>query len=512
MRRAVLITGNPAYITGNPQADAFYQELEDLLKGEGFDVSRDPGEPKTMPADADVWLGHSRGADRFRWADAKQQRIPLGASLEGAINHPEDRAMEEGQIPEAAHFTLTPEMRAALLARLPKPVVKKAAVVPGGPPLTGPEAIRHALSKLDLDILEKKARDEIATRKITRRKPAVNMLNVIQGLRRNKVAPHELMLTKVPVLPPAFRPFSALGDTFIPGDVNELTADLFLVRGAHEDAVKNFGVQNTGDRYLDMRNAVRAVFGYGEPVRPKTKERGVSGLLQTITGSGPKHSFVQRTLLSKPVDSVGRGTITVDPELGLDEIGIPEDMAWTMYRDYVQRRLVRSGMAPLAAFQHLKDRAPHARKVLDLEIKERPVIYSRAPAWHKFNAVAGYPSIVKGSNIAVNPFITAGIAGDFDGDTINVHVPSLDDSVKEAKEKLLASKMLFSIKDQDKTVPQPKHESALGVFTANRRQNGKVHQFPDQAAAMQAIKLGQVDMEDEVEFPDGPVDTPPMPR
>lgn len=368
------------------------------------------------------------------------------------------------------------------------------------PPLTGPEAIQYALSQIDLDAMDLQQKAEIKSGKVTRRKPAVRLMGVIDGLRRNEVSPQELMLNRVPVLPPAFRPYSSMGTTFVPGDANELYADLHLLKDTYREAESTFGPENSGEHYLSLSNAVRAVMGYGDPVRPKTKERGVAGIMKTIVGSSPKWSYVQRRLISKPVDSVGRGVITVDPELGLDEIGIPEDMAWSQYKDYIQRGLVMSGMSSTDALRNVMDRTPTARKLLDKEMLHRPVIYSRAPAWHKFNALAAFPKITNAQNIAINSYVGTGLSADHDGDTINVHVPSLPESVAEAKEKLLASKMLFSIKDRSKVVPVPKHEMILGLKTANIRPAQRVHKFASEADALKAINDGDVPYSDEVEW------------
>jgi hypothetical protein len=93
-------------------------------------------------------------------------------------------------------------------------------------------------------------------------------------------------------------------------------------------------------------------------------------------------------------------------------------------------------------------------------------------------------------------------------DTLNVHVPSQDDAVKEAYEKLLPSKMLFSIKDQDSTSALPKHEGLLGMWAANRRPSTQTHRFASKADALKAINRGDVSLKDEVEFPDEKVVAP----
>jgi hypothetical protein len=65
--KAVIVKGNPRYIEGNPKAEAFYKELEQLVRDAGYEPSFDAGEPHTVPdEDAALWVGHSRGQDRLR--------------------------------------------------------------------------------------------------------------------------------------------------------------------------------------------------------------------------------------------------------------------------------------------------------------------------------------------------------------------------------------------------------------------------------------------------------------
>ena len=225
------------------------------------------------------------------------------------------------------------------------------------------------------------------------------------------------MIRSVPVIPPAFRPYAVAGNTFVPGDANELYRDLIQLRDAHDEAHAMLGDAGTQDTKLALYDSVKALTGYGEPVLPKTKQRGVSGFLKTITGSSPKLGFVQRKLLSKPQDSVARGVVTPDPDLGMDEVGIPKDMAWTMYAPYIQRRLVTSlGMSPGDALDHVTTKSDYATKALEKEIQVRPVIYSRAPSWHKFNVLAGHPKLVDGDSIKINNMVTTGQNCDFNGD------------------------------------------------------------------------------------------------
>lgn len=283
-------------------------------------------------------------------------------------------------------------------------------------PQTGPEAIARALEKIDINEVEAKARDTIKNGKKTHRNAAVSLLKIVEGMKRNGQKPSDLMISKVPVIPPNMRPFSAQGGTFIPGDANVLYKDLQDILKSHKEEVSIFGEKNAGTSGLDLYDAVRSVYGYGEAVKPKTKAKGIQGFLHTLTGSTSKFGFVNRKLLSKTQDSTGRSTIIVEPDYNIDEIGLPEPMAFKMYAPYIQRRLKMSGMSDSEALRHTKERDDMAKRALEKEMEVRPVVYSRAPAWHKFSILGGKPRLVEGNAIKVNPYVAKGQGADYDGD------------------------------------------------------------------------------------------------
>jgi hypothetical protein len=109
MRTAIIIKGNPKFIEGNVSAENFYNDLRTFLEGLGYIVSFDDGESYTTPPEADLWIGHSRGSDRLRFAPKSTKTIALG--IQGGINHPKDRAILPGQIPDEFHYILNDEMK-----------------------------------------------------------------------------------------------------------------------------------------------------------------------------------------------------------------------------------------------------------------------------------------------------------------------------------------------------------------------------------------------------------------
>jgi DNA-directed RNA polymerase subunit beta' len=343
-----------------------------------------------------------------------------------------------------------------------------------------------------MEQVKREARETIKEGKKTKRPAAVALLRIAEGLDRNGLEPSDYMIKAVPVIPPKYRPFSAMGGSFIPGDANVLYKDLWDLMEAHNEERDIFGDAHSGQSRLDLYDAVKSVYGYGDAVKPKTKAKDIKGFLSVLTGKTAKHSFFQRKMLSKNQDSTGRSTIVIDPDYGIDDIGIPEAIAFKVYAPYSQRRLRMSGMSDMDALKHTRERDEHARRALEKEMEVRPVVYSRAPAWHKFSILAAKPKLTEGNAIAINPFVTTGLNADFDGDTINVHVPASPSAVKEAYEKLMPSTFPFSNRDQDKLVPLPKQEQILGLYTAATSPATPPIDFPSEQAAIEAIKSGQI--------------------
>ncbi len=117
-KSAIIIKGNSKFIEGNPLAEIFYQDIKKFLEGLGYQISFDSGEPYTTPPKADLWIGHSRGSDRLRFAPEGTKTVALGTL--GGINHPEDHAMLSGHIPDKNHFILTDQMKKEILLTLYK--------------------------------------------------------------------------------------------------------------------------------------------------------------------------------------------------------------------------------------------------------------------------------------------------------------------------------------------------------------------------------------------------------
>lgn len=367
----------------------------------------------------------------------------------------------------------------------------------------GPLAIQEALNRINVPQALAQARADIASGKKTARDTAVRKLKYLKMAEDKGIHPRDWMLTKAPVLPPMFRPISIMkgsGGRLV-SDANYLYKELMEAN----DNLKNMSAlsDDLGHERLTLYNAFRGVTGLGEPVHPKNRERKVKGMLAQIFSSSPKFGTVQQKLLGTTVDLVGRAVVAPNPDLNMDEVGLPENHAWEIYMPFIVRKLVRRGVPRMQALQYVKDRHELARQSLLEEIGERPVVVTRAPVLHRYGLMAFYPRLTKGDVLQVSPVVVGGFGMDFDGDASNYHVPSTDESRDEALHKLLPSKNLLSTQRfHAHYLPRQEYVGGLHTATTKVNKDKKPRVFATRKDALRAFHRGELDPDQQVHIVD----------
>jgi len=268
---------------------------------------------------------------------------------------------------------------------------------------TGPQAIAQALAAIDIPRELLRARSDIAGTRKTARDDAIKRLGYLKDAQRMEIHPKDWVLDRVPVLPPKYRQISLMQGTKLPivADANYMYRQILEAN----DNLKKLRdkVDDVGEEHLALYHSFKASSGLMDPLHPQLREKNVGGILANIFGSSPKHGTVQARLLSNTVDMVGRAVITPNPDLDMDHIGIPENSAWNMYKNFVVRRLVRKGMPLSEAARQATEKTPLARKELLAEMDVRPVYASRAPTLHRFGFMAFWPRLTKTHTIQISP-------------------------------------------------------------------------------------------------------------
>jgi DNA-directed RNA polymerase beta subunit/predicted GNAT family acetyltransferase len=362
----------------------------------------------------------------------------------------------------------------------------------------GAGEIKTRLNKIDLPTYERELSQQVNRLNGTALNTAVKQLKYVKALRKQGIkAGDAYVLTKVPVTPPIVRPITPNADgTTLVADANYLYRDLMLANDAVGSIPKElqFPDEMVKQRQY-MHDAVGALFGTNEPVSPQNQGRGVKGHLVQITGSGsPKTGYFHSKLMRRRQDLSARGTIAPDHTLELDQVGLPEGMAWKMYEPFIVKGLVRNGYSAVDARKSVKDKTQGARRELDKEIQQRPILINRAPTLHRFNMIAANPVLVPGKTIRLNPFAESGMNADYDGDAVQLHVPVADAAVREAQGMTL-SNLIFGDKSRDTLMVFPAHEALIGAYMATSGQaKGKERTFKNRDEAMAAYKRGEIQL------------------
>lgn len=375
---------------------------------------------------------------------------------------------------------------------------------------SGPTAIAKALENINLTKEIAVARAQMKSGSASARDQAIRKLGYLKSAQKMNLHPKDWVLDKVPVLPPAFRPVSMMGNSGIPlvSDPNYLYKELMDANKNLVDMKKEVGEKNVGAERLAVYHAFKAVTGLGDPVHPKLQEKNVKGILKSIFGNSPKFGTVQRKLLSSTVDNVGRAVITPNPDYDMDTIGVPEQKAFDIYSKFIVRRLKRRGLPIREALRHVKDKSDLAKDMLLEEMESRPVYANRAPVLHKFGILAFKPKLVTGDTLQVSPLVLKGFNADFDGDAMQFHVPTSPEAIKEAYERMMPSKSLLSPADFKTPVHAPIEEDLLGgLYHATRERKSKdskrkprSHTFRTKADVIKAWADGKIGVHDNIEI------------
>jgi len=180
------------------------------------------------------------------------------------------------------------------------------------------------------------------------------------------------------------------------------------------------------------------------------------GLCQRLKG---KQGRFRGNLSGKRVDFSARTVISPDPNLCVDQVGVPLRVARTMtYPERVSRfnieklrELVRNGpdVHPGANLIRMRDgsfvkslafgdRSVAARNLRFGDIVERRmedddiVLFNRQPSLHKVSIMAHRVKVMEWKTFRFNTCVCAPYNADFDGDEMNMHLPQTEEARTEA--------------------------------------------------------------------------------
>lgn len=352
----------------------------------------------------------------------------------------------------------------------------------------GAEAIKKLLEQIDLEAESKSLKTELANSTGQKRVRILKRLEVVEAFRQSGNRPEWMILDVVPVIPPDLRPMVQLdGGRFATSDLNDLYRRVInrnnrlarlLELHAPDIIVRN-------EKRM-LQEAVDALIDNGRRGRPVTgpNNRPLKSLSDLLKG---KQGRFRQNLLGKRVDYSGRSVIAVGPELKMYQCGLPKEMALELFKPFVMKRLVETGVeSNIKAARKAVERAkPEVWDALEIVIKNHPVLLNRAPTLHRLGIQAFEPVLVEGRAMKLHPLACTAYNADFDGDQMAVHVPLSCEAQAEARFLMLAAGNLLKPSD-GKPVTVPTQDMVLGSYwlTLDRdgeKGEGKVFKDVDEA-------------------------------
>jgi DNA-directed RNA polymerase subunit beta' len=365
-------------------------------------------------------------------------------------------------------------------------------IIVGGP------AFKQMLGDVSIDSQLRKLIEEVKTIKSPSKRDAmIKKIKYLAGLQKLKMKPDDAFtLNHIPVIPPLVRPATNLGANRIEfADINQLYRDHMLVSNASKDLIDVLPPDQLINERKALYDGAKAIFGLGDALTGASRGRGLKGLLTQIAGTGgPKTGLFHNRLLYKKQDFSGRATIYAEPNLNFNEVALPKDMMWNLYKFHILRDLSRTGYSYVDAVKSWTNRDTAAIASFNKVTKDVPVILNRAPTLLKTNITAHYPIPIEGNTIGLNPLHLPLYAGDYDGDALTVHLPMTSEAVEEAKKKLLPQHQIFNYKmGQGNSMIAPGHEAILGSMHLTEPDTTQAtRHFKSEKDVLEALRKGDI--------------------
>ncbi|ANB15624.1 DNA-directed RNA polymerase II core subunit RPO21 [Sugiyamaella lignohabitans] len=278
------------------------------------------------------------------------------------------------------------------------------------------------------------------------------------GLNEDYARPEWMIITVLPVPPPPVRPSIAINETARgEDDLTYKLADILKANGnvqrcdqegAPAHVINEFEslLQYHVATYMDNDIA-------GQPQALQKSGRPVKSIRARLKG---KEGRLRGNLMGKRVDFSARTVISGDPNLDLDQVGVPRSIARTLtypeivtpYNIHRLTQLVRNGPNEHPGAKYVIrdtgeriDLRYHKRagdialqygwKVERHIIDDDPVLFNRQPSLHKMSMMAHRVKVMPYSTFRLNLSVTSPYNADFDGDEMNLHVPQSEETRAE---------------------------------------------------------------------------------
>ncbi len=285
--------------------------------------------------------------------------------------------------------------------------------------------------------------------------------------------PEWLVLTVLPVPPIPVRPSIVLESGIrSEDDLTHKLADIVRINNKLRDNIESGASEAMIENLWDLLQYHVATFFDNEiPGIPPSRHRSGKPLRTLAQRLKGKEGRFRANLSGKRVDFSARTVISPDPNISINEVGVPEEVAKiltvpvrvTPWNIEEMRQLVINGPERWPGANYVvtpegrridlrfrKDRKELASALKPGYVVERHlqngdvVLFNRQPSLHRMSIMAHLVRILPGRTFRLNPLVCPPYNADFDGDEMNLHVPQSEEARAEARELMLVEKHILS--------------------------------------------------------------------
>jgi DNA-directed RNA polymerase subunit A' len=214
-----------------------------------------------------------------------------------------------------------------------------------------------------------------------------------------------------------------------------------------------------GDLWDLLQYHITTFFDNNVPQLPPARHRSGQEL-KTLTGRiKGKEGRIRRNVVGKRVNFSARTVISPDPNLMINEVGVPMEIAmkitvpervneWNIafMKEHIQRGsknypganyIIRSDGKRKKITEETKEQILEEIEpgfVVERHLKNGDIaLFNRQPSLHRMSMMCHKVRLLPGKTLRLNPAVCPPYNADFDGDEMNLHIPQRQEAMAEAE-------------------------------------------------------------------------------
>lgn len=313
----------------------------------------------------------------------------------------------------------------------------------------------------------------------------------VLGFPKDVNRPESLLCTVFPVPPPSVRP-SVRNDTGqrCEDDLTHKLCDIIKTNNTLKQKISKNASKEHIDYWVSLVQYHVSTFVDNQlPGVPPAKQRTGRPLRSVTERLKSKEGRIRGNLMGKRVDFSARSVITPDPNISIDEVGVPMKIAMNLTFPEVVNMMNKTKLEGLIAngpdnypgAKYIKKASSNYRTIrlnsqnissIEIEngdIVERHlmdgdyVLFNRQPSLHKMSMMAHRVRVMHYDTFRLNVCCTPSYNADYDGDEMNMHVPQSLQTENELMQLASVPSQIISPKDSSPIISVVQ-DIALGIY------------------------------------------------